>query len=200
MSLSHIADVTIIVVILASVIIGLLRGFVKEALSLCTWVVAIWLGVVLHDLMSAEFTGYIQNDTVRSLAAFGSVFITVLVLGSLLTYGIAMLVKRSGISGTDRVLGLVFGMTRGIFLVALVLTVLNYTAFRHSTWWQQSLAVTKFQPLVAWVNEMVPERLHFIKDNLMTDKPHKKESSQELASATMSLDALAEVNLLEEDE
>lgn len=200
MSLGHIADITIAIVLLVSIVVGLFRGFVKEALSLCTWGLAVWLGVIFHDTMSLELTGYIQNETIRSFAAFGLVFVMVLILGGLLTYGIGLLVKSSGISGTDRVLGLVFGMTRGVFLITMVLTVLSYTSFSHSHWWHDSVVVTKFEPLIAWVNHTVPDKLNFLKDNLMMDKTGKNKLFSELVETPISLDALAELNLFEEDE
>ncbi len=204
--MGHVADVTVIVIILISVVIGLIRGFVKETLSLCTWVAAIWLGVLLHNRFSDAISHVIHNQTVRSLVAFGVIFTVILVLGSLITYVFSLIVKRSGISGTDRLLGFVFGMARGIVLVTLILTVLSYTAAKKASWWEESVAITKFEPLIAWVNEMVPEQMNFLKNTIDKTKSEKKSESKDvkedekMVQNDWAMDALGEVNLLEEDD
>lgn len=203
MTLANWTDISVVVVIVFSIAIGMWRGFVKEALSLSTWVVAIWLAVMFHENMSYQLSNLIHNEMVRSIAAFGSVFTLVLLVGSLCTYLIAMLVKKSGITGTDRLMGLVFGMTRGVVLVTLVLTVLSYTGLRNASWWHESVAITKFKPLMAWMNDIIPERLNGMKDSIKTattPNPKSAVKAHLFHDNSVGLDALAEVNLLEEDE
>lgn len=192
-------DIAIFGVIIISFVIGLFRGFVKEALSLLNWVIAIWMGVYFHDTVSGWFLNLIHSDTIRSIAGFGLVFVSFLFIGSIITYFISVLVKKSGMSGTDRLLGLVFGMGRGVFLVALVLTVVGYSALKEQPFWQDSLLIPKFEPLMVWLNDIVPSKINVAKDAVFV-KPTKSMRPKGLQQmAAVGLDELSEIQLLEED-
>lgn len=193
------ADIAIFGVVVVSILIGLFRGFVKEALSLLNWVFSIWMGVLFHDRVSSWFSTLIHNDTVRSIASFGIVFLIVLFLGSVTAYFISLLVKKSGLGGTDRLLGLIFGMSRGVFLVALVLTVVSYSALKEQPWWQESIIIPKFRPLMVWLNDIVPDKINFAKDAvvLKPNKTHRETHPSRMVA--IGLDDLSEVKLLEDN-
>lgn len=190
-------DTAIVGVVLISVVIGVFRGFVKEALSLVNWVFSIWMAVVCHDRAIDWFSHVIQNETVRSIAAFGVVLVTVLFVGSLVTYLVCIMVRKSGLGGTDRLLGVIFGLTRGVFLVALGLTVVSYSSLKEQPWWQDSSVIPRFQPLMVWLNDMVPDQISVAKDTLFK-KPGKDIDENQVAE--VGLEDLAEIKLLEDDD
>ncbi len=179
-------DLAIFAIILISVVIGLFRGFIKEALSLCTWALAIWAGVLLHDTAAFWLANYIHNETVRSIAAFSMVFFIVLILGSLVTYAISLLVKKTGLSGTDRLLGIFFGLFRGVLLVSLALLVISYSALKSQPWWHDSMVIPSFQPLMAWLNDFVPENINRAKDAVL-NKEHPDEMKKPSNVALMQI-------------
>lgn len=190
-------DTAIFGVVLISIAIGLFRGFVKETLSLLNWIFAIWMGVICHDKANMWFTSIIQNETVRSIAAFGVVFISMLFIGSVITYFISLMVRKSGLGGTDRLLGVVFGLTRGIFLVALGLTVVSYSTLKDQPWWHDSSVIPKFQPLMTWLNDIVPDQISVARDTVFR-KPGKDIDENQMAE--VGLEDLAEIKLLENDD
>ncbi|MEX1665720.1 MULTISPECIES: CvpA family protein [Zhongshania] len=146
------ADWAILAVISASALISLIRGFVKEALSLLTWAVAFFIAVAFHPQAVALLESLIDKVYLREILAYILVFITVLVVGSLITHIIAVMVKRTGLSGTDRLLGMIFGTARGLIVVlaALVLLPSLLTGVENDQWWKESQLVPEFLLMKDW--------------------------------------------------
>ena len=153
------ADFTIIGIIFFSIIISLIRGFVREALSLISWAVAIWIALSYSTPFAALLSNYISSDMIRMGVAFFSLFAISLILGTLISYLVAQVIQKTGLSGTDRMLGLIFGLGRGSLVVALMLLVAGLTEVPHSDWWQASVLIPNFTPLVLWLEGLLPEQL-----------------------------------------
>ena len=153
-------DYAILALILLSTLVGALRGFIKEALSLMVWFVAFFVayqyGGHLADLMQNQVT----LPSSRTAMAFTGLFIAVLLVGGLLIYLVGRLVESTGISGTDRLLGSVFGAARGLALVVLVLLVAGFTPIPADPWWKQSAMISRLMPLVGWATNFLPQNLH----------------------------------------
>ena len=98
-----IVDYIVLIAFLVSVVVGFFRGFFKEALSLATWIIAIWLTWKFSWVVEPLFSG-IESPALKIWAARLLVFIVVLILGALLNHFIGILVEKTGLSGTDRVL------------------------------------------------------------------------------------------------
>lgn len=164
-------DIAVVVVVGLSVVIGLFRGFIKEALSLANWILAIYGGVLFHDKVGGYLLTTIQSDMLRSMVAFGIVFLGILLAGSAISYLLSILVKKSGLGGTDKLLGIFFGFARGVLLSAIVLAVLGLSPFKQHPQWQQSKLVPQFQPVMAWLHAFVPEKVNVAKKMLETPEP-----------------------------
>jgi membrane protein required for colicin V production len=113
-------DWVIIVVLTLSTLISLWRGFVREALSLAAWVVAFLAASVFADPVAALLSDIIKNVTGRYIVAYVVLFVGVLVLGTMVNALMAKLIRVSGLSGLDRLLGTIFGFTRGLIIVLVV--------------------------------------------------------------------------------
>ena len=109
-SVNHLiwVDYAILGIIAVSAIIGLFRGFVKEAFSLATWLVSIWLAIRFSQPFSFFFNDYIDVPSVRIAAAFICLLIVTLILGAMLSYLMSQLIEKTGMSGTDRFVGFLF--------------------------------------------------------------------------------------------
>ena len=83
-------------------------------------------------------------------------FVAVLILGALLRFVISKLVEGTGLSGTDRLLGMLFGFARGVLLVTLLVFLVGFTAFTRDPWWQQSVLLPQFQRVAVWLEQRVP--------------------------------------------
>lgn len=149
-------DYVIIGIIALSALISLVRGFVKEAVSLASWIAAFFVASHFYSDVASYFT-LIQNPYYRSGAAIFCLFIATLLIGALCNYVLSQLVSTTGLSGTDRVLGICFGGVRGVFVVAAVLFVLSFTAFTKTPWWQHSQLIPEFTVIVQWFFEFLKD-------------------------------------------
>jgi membrane protein required for colicin V production len=132
------ADIVILGIILLSALMGFARGFLKEVLSLVTWAAAIGLALFFAPQVADYLADRIADDVVRRVAAFAGIFLCTLVAGGLLQWLIGRLVESTGLTGTDRVLGLVFGAGRGV-LVCLVGLIAIRSFVQSTEWWQASV-------------------------------------------------------------
>ncbi len=144
------ADLSIISIIALSSLFSLKRGFVKEALSLVTWIAAFIIARTFNPNLQTLLVDLIDTAVFRAIAAFAILFIGTLVVGAVINNLIALLVKATGLSATDRLLGVVFGVARGLIIVLVVIAVLRVTPFAEDIWWKQSVMITKLQVLEQW--------------------------------------------------
>lgn len=153
------ADYIILGFILLSVFVSLMRGFVREAVSLVTWLAAIWLVLHFTSISAEMLTAYVKSATGRYLVAGGVLFLTTLIVGALINYMIGQLVDKTGLSGTDRLLGALFGAARGILLVGVLLLVARLTPMPQEEWWKNSLLIPYFEPMETWLHGLLPESM-----------------------------------------
>ncbi len=153
------ADYAITAIIVLSIIVSLVRGFVREALSLITWALAFWVAFSFSSILATLLTNYIHSASLRQIAAFGILFLITLLLGAFINYLIAQLVDSTGLTGTDRVLGIVFGFARGALVVSLLLMMASLTPMPQEQWWKASLLIPQFQPIEAWLHSLLPKEV-----------------------------------------
>lgn len=155
-------DFTIIGIIALSSVISLVRGFVKEAISLVIWIAAFLVSRTFHPQLAQLFT-QIEDPMLRNATAIGVLFVGTLIVGALINYVISQLVKATGLGGTDKALGMVFGALRGVLIVSALLFAMDtFTTFAESQWWQSSLLVPKFGIVIEWFFEFMKERSSFL--------------------------------------
>jgi membrane protein required for colicin V production len=150
------ADDLILAVLGLSVLIGLWRGLVSEVLAIVCWAAAFWLAWALGERVAAQFSA-IEVPSVRLLVGYGLCFFAVLVLGALVSFLMRKLVKGSGLSGTDRMFGMVFGLVRGLLVVTVVVMLAGFTPLPHDPWWRQSQLMPTFQNGAEWLSQRLPE-------------------------------------------
>lgn len=144
-------DYVFIGIIVVSAAISLMRGFIREALSIVVWVGAFWISMHFARQLASYLDGYLHSPTLRLGVAFAGLFIAVLVLGGLVSYLAGTLVGRTGLGGTDRLLGMIFGGLRGALIVGLLVLMAGLTSIPRERWWQESVLATQFRPWVCSV-------------------------------------------------
>lgn len=163
-------DYGIALVIILSITISFGRGFVREALSLSSWIIAFWVAFTFHDQLALLLTPYIATPSLRIMASFSILFFITLLLGALLGFLLSRLIVSTGLSGTDRSLGMAFGLTRGVLLVGIVLLLMSMTSFTQDSWWQNSVLIPHFQPLLIWLKGFLPDKMAEISNFVTSTK------------------------------
>lgn len=143
-------DWVIIALIAVSTLISLKRGFVKEALSLVTWVGAFILARTFHPQMQSLLESTVETPLVRLIAAFAILFFATLIVGALINNMIGHLVRATGLSATDRVLGMGFGLLRGLVVVIVCIAFTRYTPLAEDTWWRTSVMIDRLAVVEDW--------------------------------------------------
>jgi membrane protein required for colicin V production len=150
------ADAGILGLIAFSVVVGLVRGFIREALSLVIWVAAIAAAYLAFRPVSELLTDLIALPSARFATAFIVVMIAVLVLGAVVSYIFGQLVEKTGFTGTDRLLGLIFGLARGAVVVGLLVMLAGLTPLPADPWWKESSLIPHFQHGVMQFRDQLP--------------------------------------------
>ncbi|NQY26185.1 MAG: CvpA family protein [Piscirickettsiaceae bacterium] len=158
-------DYVIIGIIVFSASISIVRGFIKEVLSLVSWALAFWVALTFSPNLSTLLTDYIASPSLRLFSAFFALFIVTLILGALINHLISTLVEKTGLSGTDRALGVVFGLLRGVAIVILLVLLAGATPMPSDSWWQDSVLLEHFETLAISARDILPadlaEYIHF---------------------------------------
>jgi len=149
-------DFLIVGVIALSALISLIRGFVKESISLLSWIAAGIVAFRYFSAMAELLEPYLADPTIRSMAAFAVLFISTLIIGAIINFIMSQLVSKTGLSGTDKALGVVFGGARGVLIVTMIVLLASLTPMPEAQWWQDSAMVGFFQQLAEWVKGIIP--------------------------------------------
>ncbi|WP_049629851.1 CvpA family protein [Cellvibrio sp. pealriver] len=149
------ADWAIIGIFCLSCFIGLIRGFVREALSLVIWISAVLVARLFGGQLETLLVGHIETPSVRLMTAYAALFVSTLLLGAMVSYLIGALVRATGLSGTDRLLGMVFGAARAsIIVMAIVILLPGFIPVNEDEWWKQAQLIPYFQSCEGWVIEV----------------------------------------------
>ena len=155
-----VVDVVVIFVIFLSALFSLIRGFVKEAISLATWIIAIWLAATFAPKLAAVLPASLESEAVRQAVGFGVLFILTLIVGGIVNMLISQVVKKTGLSGADRIFGVAFGVLRGALIVIVFVVIGGMTPLPDAEWWQSSVLLQWFESAAIVIQEYIPEDLN----------------------------------------
>jgi len=152
------ADVFLILVLLGSTVIGVLRGFVREAASLVFWVIAIWAAWKLGPLVEPHLGGLLADPNVAPWVGRLVILVLVLLLGWVVGMLLSYFTRSLGLGAMDRVLGLLFGLLRGMVLVGLIIIGGELLHLNQEAWWHRSKMVPYGETIGDWLRAMVGEK------------------------------------------
>ncbi len=158
-------DYTVIVIVTLSALLGWWRGLVYEIFSLLSWIAAVLLARLLAPNILPYMPTSMGSEIIRTAAAYVLLFIAILLLGSVTTILLSKLVKFAGLRWQDGLLGVLFGIVRGI-LVALVLVLLaGLTDLPKDTAWRNALLSKPMEKAAlfarTWLPDNVAHRVHY---------------------------------------
>jgi membrane protein required for colicin V production len=135
-----VVDYVVLGIVAISALIGLVRGFVREVLSLAIWAIAVMLAIGFAENVAAMLPKRVVGEPLRFITAFAVVFVGALIVGAILQWLVSQLVEKTGLSGSDRLLGLLFGGLRGaVVCIVAVIALRPFAA--EQPWWHTSRTI-----------------------------------------------------------
>lgn len=132
------ADALIVLICVASGVFGFWRGFAKEALSLATWLAAIWIAWRFTWVVEPWLGEWLAQPELKIWTARVILFVAVLIAGGIVAWFARTLIRATGLSSTDRTLGGLFGVARGVLLVGLLVLGMQFSGIDEDPWWQRA--------------------------------------------------------------
>ena len=151
-------DLFILVVLLGSTGIGLLRGFIREAASLVFWIIAIWAAWKFGGTVEPHLGGLLAEPGVAPWVGRLAVLVVVLLIGWVVGMLLGYFTRSMGLGPLDRVIGLLFGIVRGMVLVGLLVIGAELLHLNHEEWWNRSKLIPYGETAGDWLRAMVGER------------------------------------------
>ncbi|UXD87377.1 CvpA family protein [Thalassolituus hydrocarboniclasticus] len=149
-------DWVILAVLAVSSLISLKRGFVKEALSLASWIAAFIIARLFSGNLATLLAGVVETNSVRWILAFVILFAGTVTIGAMVNHLLVEMVRMTGLGGTDRVFGMVFGLIRGLVVLVAIVYGLQFTLVPQDAWWQDSIFIPHLTTLADWARKTLP--------------------------------------------
>ncbi|MGH8274605.1 MAG: CvpA family protein [Gammaproteobacteria bacterium] len=149
-------DYVIIAIVVFSAVLGMVRGFTREAFSFASWIGAFVVAVIFVMPAAQLIKPWVPGNQLRLVLAFVGLFAATLLAGIIVSHFAATLVQRAKLGGADRALGLFFGIVRGYVAVAALVVVASFTHFPNTPWWKQSALIPYTMPVARWIEHHLP--------------------------------------------
>lgn len=144
-------DYVVLAILLVSVVVSVLRGLVREILSLLGWIAAFVLASLFAGDVAKLLEPTLDPNGLGQIAAFLLILVAVALITALISWGIMKAIAAAGMSLADRGLGGLFGLARGLLIVIALAMVCGMTRMPQEAYWKQAL----FSPLVETLVETV---------------------------------------------
>ncbi len=165
-----IADIVIAVAIAISIVVGFARGFIKEAVSITSLLLAIWAALHFGHNVGGISEGWLSSEELQIWFGRAMVFIVILAIGGLLGWSLSKIIRMSALSGTDRIFGVFFGLCRGIVLIAVFIIGGQYAGCDNDNWWMKSRLIPYGGYVADWIRVMAPKGVELLKSDELPEQ------------------------------
>ncbi len=172
-------DIILIVVMLISGLLAMVRGFMREVLSITAWVLAAGATLYSYSKLLPLAKQYFNNDIVAAVAVIGGVFLITLLIVSVLTIRISDMVLDSRVGALDRTLGFLFGLARGLIIIVVAYTFFDWLVPDRSKpdWVLHAKSKVVLSSTGDWLKAQLPENAEStILNKLKSKKPGDPDS------------------------
>ena len=152
-------DYAVLIIIGLSVLFSMMRGSVREVLSLAGWVVAFYVGKTYTKLLIPLLPDAIPTESLKVLAAFVILFLATLIVASLISITLSQLINKIGLGWINRLLGGVFGLVRGLLIVGILVLLAGLTSIPKEPLWRNAMFSAPFEAFVIKCLPWVPENI-----------------------------------------
>ena len=150
-------DYAVVIIIGSSVLVSVIRGFTREALSLLGWVIAFFAATALAGTVAGWFAPLVKDGSLRVLAAFAAVFVITLIVASIAAMAASRLLKNAGLGLEDRLLGGFFGFARGLLIVLVLVLLSGLTALPRQPAWSDAILSPPLEALASALKPWLPQ-------------------------------------------
>jgi membrane protein required for colicin V production len=151
-------DVLILVVLFGSTVIGALRGFVREAVSVVFWILAVWGAWQFGPVIEPHLGGLLADPSIAPWVGRLVILVLILVIGWVAGMLLSYFTRSMGLGPLDRVIGVLFGIVRGMVLVGLMIIGGELLHMNQEEWWNRSKLVPYGETVGDWLRAMVGEK------------------------------------------
>lgn len=152
-------DYTVLGIIAVSVLFSIIHGLVRELLSLVSWIIAFAIAQFYAVDLGPLLPAAIPNPSLRLLVAFLAIFLSVLLIMTLVTMIISGLLRRAGLGAVDRLLGAVFGFARGVAISVMIVLLAGLTTLPRQPVWRYAMLSAPFEAMANIVKVWLPYEL-----------------------------------------
>ncbi len=152
-------DVVLIAVMLISGLLAMIRGFIREVLSIIAWVLAAAVTLYSYNKLLPAATAYFNSDLIAKATVVGGVFLVTLLVVSIITVRISDMVLDSRVGALDRTLGFLFGLGRGLIIVVVAYGFFDWLvpAKSQPTWVTDAKSRVFLASTADWLRSMSPD-------------------------------------------
>jgi membrane protein required for colicin V production len=158
-------DYAVLGILGLSILLSILRGFLRETLSLAGWVAAFFVAKLYTLQLAALLPQAIPGESLRLLAAFLILFLVTLLISSLLAIALAEVFKKIGLGWLDRWLGALFGLVRGVLIVSIIVLLGGLTTLPREPFWRDAMFSAPLEALVTsalpWLPEGIAKHINY---------------------------------------
>jgi membrane protein required for colicin V production len=152
-------DIILLTVMLISGLLAMIRGFMREILSIAAWIAAALATLYLFNRLVPYAQQYFNNDIVAKAAVIGGVFLGTLLVVSIITVRISDMILDSRIGALDRTLGFLFGLARGLIIVVVAFLFFDWLVPQKSQpgWVTGAKSRVVLASTGDWLKSMLPD-------------------------------------------
>jgi membrane protein required for colicin V production len=150
-------DYAVIAIIVVSVITSAARGLVREVLSLAAWMVAFFVANQWATDVAAMLPDSLTGAMLRLIVAFVALLVAALIVGGIVNWAIARVIRTTGLQFADRGMGGLFGLARGILIVLTVVILAGLTSLPQQPAWRNALLAPLAVEGVRTIKPLLPE-------------------------------------------
>jgi len=152
-------DFAALLVVALSVLISVVRGAMREVMSIVSWVASVFLAVYLAPPAATLLPAQLANPSLRLGVAFVAILLVSLLLFGLLALNLSKLVRKSGLSASDRALGALFGLARGVVILVVLALLAGLTRLPREPLWRDALLRAPLEALALSARDHLPQAL-----------------------------------------
>jgi len=177
-------DIIVLVVVLISAVLAMVRGFVREVLSVASWVAAAAAAYFLYKPVMPLVAPYVDSKTVQIIISAASIFFVALIVASYITMKISDFVIDSRVGAVDRAFGFIFGAVRGVLLLVIALIFFDWLVPNPPAWVAEARTKPVLDDIGQRIMAALPEDAEAAIMKRLKGEPDTSEDASPPAEAT----------------